>query len=73
MADGDWANAIAEDEGKLSNQVDLNLYLKRLFFLKLHSTHKKETKHFAVPIFQNGNYLEIRSVKFEILCLEGLI
>ena len=32
MADGDWANAIAEDEGKLSNQVDLNLYLKRLFF-----------------------------------------
>ena len=32
MADGDWANAIAEDEGRLSNQVDLNSYLKRLFF-----------------------------------------
>ena len=42
MADGDWANAIAEDEGRLSNQVDLNLYLKRLFFETSFNSQKRD-------------------------------
>ena len=72
MADGDWANAIAEDEGKLSNQVDLNFYLKRLF-LKLHSTHKGEQALRSSKLPKWKFYLESHNAKFEILCLEGLI
>ena len=70
MADGDWANAIAEDEGKLSNQVDLdlNFYLKRLF-LKLHSTHKGEQALRSSKL-PNGNFIwkvTMQSLKFYVL------